>query len=150
MKTSQHLYLLLCFRKWMKKPLRKSNFLTSSLKTPVVLAESLGFFVTVSLMFLFLHVFISSDVFGCFHCWLYLSISLFLHCCCYCECYGFERAFFTLRSFFSYTSSCFYQGFPGAGSSALKVAGSPTEVRKTDPAHLFVWITQYSAKGISR
>ena len=84
----------------MKKPLRKSNFLTSSLKTPVVLAESLGFFVTVSLMFLFLHVFISSDVFGCFHCWLYLSISLFLHCCCYCECYGFERAFFTLRSFF--------------------------------------------------
>ena len=50
----------------MKKPLRKSNFLTSSLKTPVVLGESLGFFITVSLMFLFLHVFISSDVLGVF------------------------------------------------------------------------------------
>ena len=30
----------------------------------------------------------------------------------YRECYGFERAFFTLRRFLPYTPSCFFQGFP--------------------------------------
>ena len=34
--------------------------------------------------------------------------------------------------------------------SSLMVAGPLTEVRNTDPVHLFVWITQCSAKGISR
>ena len=73
----------------------------------------------------------------------------------YCECYGFGRAFFysqaifTLHSFLTFGSTCFYQGFLGAGSSTLKIAGPPTEVRNTDPAHLFIWITQCSAKGIS-
>ena len=76
------------------------------------------FFITVSLdvfisscflffMFSFLYVFISSDLFGCFHCWLHMFTSLFPQCfftiysllCCYCECYGFEREGFTLRSF---------------------------------------------------
>ena len=37
-----------------------------------------------------------------------------------------------------------------AGSFFLKVAGPPTEVQNTDPTHLFVWSTQYSAKGINR
>ena len=69
----------------------------------------------------------------------------------YCECYGFGRAFFysqaifTLHFFLTFGSTCFYQGFLGAGSSTLKIAG----VRNTDPAHLFIWITQCSAKGIS-
>ena len=84
-------------------------------------------------MFFLLDVFISS----CFHFfrrfWVFSLLvafvhftvsSLFLYCCCYCECYGFEKAFFTLRCFFNLTLlSCFYQGFPGASSSALKVAG---------------------------
>ena len=49
-------------------------------------------------------------VFGCFHCWLHLLTSLFtsLHftiVMLYRECYGFERAFFTLRRFLPYTPS---------------------------------------------
>ena len=58
----------------MKKPLLKSNFLTSGLKTPVVLGESLGFFIAVSL-----DVFISS----CFHFfrrfWVFLLLIAFVH-----------------------------------------------------------------------
>ena len=38
----------------------------------------------------------------------------------------------------------------GVGSSSLKVAGPPNEVRNTVPVHLFVWITQCSAKDINR
>ena len=82
-------------------------------------------------------------IFGCFHCQLHLFTSVFtsLHfivVLLYRECYGFERAFFTqaLFTFYSFgstlvapTTDCtnlvFYQGFPGAGSSALKVAAEP-------------------------
>ena len=65
------------------------------------------------------------------------------------------RAFFTLSCFLLYTPSqylvqpAFIKASLGAGSSSLKVAGPPIEVWNTDPAHLFVWITQCSAKGIS-
>ena len=58
--------------------------------------------------------------------------------------YGFEKAFFTLKRFLSYAPSryfaqhAFIKASLGAGSSALKVAGPLTEVRNTDPAHLFV------------
>ena len=41
---------------------------------------------------------------------------------CYRECYGFERAFFTLRHFLFYTFSCFFQGFPGSRQFNLKVS----------------------------
>ena len=41
----------------------------------------------------------------------------------YCECYGFESAFFTHILFLLYTPSCCFQGLPGAGSSPSKVAG---------------------------
>ena len=82
--------------------------------------------------------------------------SLFLHClsgtlflCCYRKCYGYKRTFFTLRRFLPYFLSWFYQGFPGASSSALKVAGLSTEVWNTDLARLFLWIIEYSAKGIT-
>ena len=53
-------------------------------------------------------------------------------------------AFFTLHSFPTFGTTCLYQVFPRAGSSALKVAGFSTDVRNTDPVHLFVWITQCS------
>ena len=72
------------------------------------------------------------------------------------ECYRFERAFLILRRFLPYTPSrhlaqpSFIKAFLGAGSSSLKVPGPPTNVRNTHPAHLFVWITQCSPKGISR
>ena len=61
----------------------------------------------------------------------------------YHECYGFERAFFRFQAFFTLLSfpisdtTCIYQGFLGAGSFALKVVGPPTDVKNTDPAHLF-------------
>ena len=67
-----------------------------------------------------------------------------LHLPHYLKCYGFERAFFTLRRFLSYTPSrhlaqtVFIKAFLVAGSSSLKSVGLPTEVRITDPAHLFV------------
>ena len=50
-----------------------------------------------------------------------------------------ESVFYS-QVFFTLTPSCFYQGFPGAGSSALKMAG----LRNIDPAYLFVWVTQGS------
>ena len=66
----------------------------------------------------------------------------------YRNCYGFKRPCFilklfsTLLSFPTLDTTCFYQGFLGASSSSLLVAWPPTEVWNTDPAHLFVWITQ--------
>ena len=56
----------------------------------------------------------------------------------------YSDAFFTLHSFLTFGTTCLYQVFPRADSSALKVAGFPTDVRNTDPVHLFVWITQCS------
>ena len=66
-----------------------------------VILHSLHFF-----MFSFRHVFIFSSFlsFTCFYYWLLL--------CCYRECYGSERTFFTLRRFLPYTPLCFCQGFP--------------------------------------
>ena len=81
----------------------------------------------------------------------YFSFVLLLHC----KCYGFERAFFTVRRFLPYTPSqhlaqpAFIKASLGVGSSSLKVARPPTEVWNTDLANLYVWITQCSAKGIN-
>ena len=81
----------------------------------------------------------------------------------YRECYEFEEVFFfllsgvfyftplphicrstasatDLREFFLLSSIFYLTVLPG--SSSLKVAGPPTEVRNTDLGHLFVWITQ--------
>ena len=87
-------------------------------------------------------------------------VALFCQLLCFCavvprmlriwESFFYSKAFFTLHSFRTFGTTCFYQGIPGAGNSAMNIAGLPTEVRKTDPAHLFVWITQCSAKGICR
>ena len=80
-------------------------------KTPALsLGESLSVFHF--FIFSFFHVFISSDVFGCFHCWLYLFTSL--HCllgtwflCCYCCTTSATdlRPFLTLRRFLPCTPS---------------------------------------------
>ena len=56
-------------------------------------------------MLLFLHVFISSDVFGCFHCWLHFFTWLFLHClsgtsflcCCIASATDLRERFFSLK-----------------------------------------------------
>ena len=39
----------------------------------------------------------------------------------YPECYGFERALFTLRRFLPYTPSCQFQGLPGSDSLTLRL-----------------------------
>ena len=63
----------------------------------------------------------------------------------YCQCYGFEWAFFTHRWFLPYAPSptfltqlALIKASLGAGSSSLKFAGLHTDPRNTDPAHLFV------------
>ena len=59
----------------------------------------------------------------------------------YRECYGFEWAFFTLRSFTDiFDSTCNYQGFPGARQFFLEVSrASYWYPRNTDPAYRFLW-----------
>ena len=60
----------------------------------------------------------------------------------YGECYDFEWAFFTLRSFIDiFDSTCVYQGLPGRRQFFLKFAGLRTDPRNTNPAYLFVWFT---------
>ena len=84
-----------------------------------------------------------------------LSGTSFL-CCCTASAMDLKGLFFPLSRFLPYTSTRnlaqpdFFKASLGAGSSSLKVTEPPTEVRNTDLAYLFVWITQCSAKGISR
>ena len=59
----------------------------------------------------------------------------------------YSQVFFVLYSFPTFGITCFYPGLPGSGSSALKIAGPPTEVPNTKLAHLIVLVTQCSAKG---
>ena len=85
----------------------------------------------------------------------FLSYTSSPHLLQYWGCYGSDRAFFILRCFLPYTrlqhlaQSAFIKASLGAGSSSLKVTGSPTEVQNTDPIHLLVYITQCSVKIIS-
>ena len=86
---------------------------------------------------------------GCFHFSPFSGIFVLL----YRECYGFGRAFFTLRRFLPYTPShhlaqpAFIKASLGAGSSSLKVA----RPRNTDPTlPICLLESQSSAKGISR
>ena len=101
----------------------------------------------------FLFVFISSR----FHLFSFLFLFHFTFFC-----FRFFRCFFTvcvvttnatdlgerftIRHFLPYTSSCFltfgticfYQGFPEADSSSLKIAGPSIQVRNTDLVYLLV------------
>ena len=49
---------------------------------------------------------------------------------------GFERAFFTLKPFLPYISSCCFQDLPGTGSSPSKVAGLHADHRNIALARL--------------
>ena len=72
----------------------------------------------------------------------------------YRKCYGFERAFFTLKRFLPYTRSthlvhalpqpAFIKVSLETNSSPLKTTGLTTVVWNTDPTHMFVRITQCS------
>ena len=66
----------------------------------------------------------------------------------YCECYGFESAFFTHWHFLLYTPSCCFQGLPGAGSSPWKVAGLHADHQNIALAWLLFWITAINKRGI--
>ena len=128
---------LRCFHCWL-------HFLTSPLFVQVFL----------------LHHWFNDCFFECFHFTNFLYhdgffARHFVFVLLYRECYGcqsffYSQAFFTLYFFSTFGTTCFYEVFPGASSSTLKVvAGPPTGVRNTDLPHLFVWITQCLAKGIS-
>ena len=86
--------------------------------------------------------------------WLFF-VRYFVFVLLYSECYGSERAFFYSQAFFTlhcvpkFGTTCFYQGFPGAGNSAFKVAGPSTDVRNTDRVQLFVWVTLFSKRYLS-
>ena len=56
------------------------------------------------------------------------------HPTCYRECYGFERAFFTLRHFLPCTPSCCFQGFPGSRQFILKVSRASCWSSKHSPS----------------
>ena len=110
---------------------KKSSFFKRNLRVSYFFLFS---FLLVFISFRF-HFFSFSFLFV-FVFFLLSFLQKFLHCLCfYHKCYGFDRALFILSRFLAYTLSCSYQDFPGAGMSALKVAGVPTEVRNTDPAH---------------
>ena len=70
------------------------------------------------------------------------------HLVIYRECYGFERALLTVRWFLRYTLSCWFPGFPGAGSLTLNLAGLHADFWNIAPSQLFVWITTILKRGI--
>ena len=51
----------------------------------------------------------------------------------YCECYGFERAFFTLVRFLHYTPSSIFQSFPGSQKFNLNVSRASCWSSKHSP-----------------
>ena len=59
----------------------------------------------------------------------------------YRECYGFEKALFTLRRFLPYTPSCCFQDLPGALSSPSRVAGLHAGHRNIALVRLLCWMT---------
>ena len=63
------------------------------------------------------------------------------HLLIYRECYGFGRAFFTLRCFLPCTPSCFLKGFPGDDNSTSKSAGFRDDLQIIALVRLFVWKT---------
>ena len=137
------------FRKW--------NFFTSCCKNSsfVFRRRRKGFW--------FLLVFVSSDVFIIDSTIIIIICSLhsfFFVCQVLCFCVVTASAtdmqerflisgVFYLTPLLTFDTTFFHQGFIGVGSSALNVAGLPTEVQITDLAHLFVWMTQCLANVIT-
>ena len=121
-------------------------------------SPTIGFFITDS-SDVFISPLILLLLFVCFHFTNFFYRDCFLSGTSFLSCFAASAT--DLESFlYSQTflptplptsgTTCFYQDFPGASSSALKVAGPLTEVWNTDPTHLFVWVTLCSAKSISR
>ena len=67
---------------------------------------------------------------------------------CYCECYGFEKEFFTFSCFLPYIPSCCPQGLSGAGSLPSKVAGLHADRQNIAPAQLLLRMTAIHKRGI--
>ena len=65
----------------------------------------------------------------------------------YHECYGFERAFFTLRRFLPNTFFCFLR-LPWGRQFNLKLTGLHADPQNIVPAQLFVWITTIQKRFI--
>ena len=68
------------------------------------------------------------------------------HLVIYRECYGFERAFFTLRCFLPCTPSCYFQDLSGAGSLTLRLAG--LLIFETYPRPSYLFQSQQSRKWV--
>ena len=86
-------------------------------------------------------------VFWCHHVTYRMLCHVSGHLVIYCECYGFKRAFFTLRHFLSCTPSWCFHGFPRAGSSTSKLAGLHT-IFKTWPGPDYLFKSQQSTKEV--
>ena len=122
-----------------------------------------GFFISISFcffLFSFVFVFVSFYffIFPFSFLWMFLLLIvfffslLFFYCFrCYRQCNGYLRGRFLLSGVFylrllpEIWHNLLLSRLSCGRSSALKVTGLPTEVRNTDPSHLFVWITQCSA-----
>ena len=98
--------------------------------------------------------------FECFHFFEFWSLQMFsgvsivhyifsLHCfftvAVTTRAAGLRECFLLLGVFYLTLLSCFYQGLPAVGSSALKVAVVPAKAKNTGQADRFIWITHCSA-----
>ena len=149
-------FVFLCFRKQMKKLLIFQEMKLFKLKNSCFFRRTLRVFhhcffgCLHFLMFSFLQMFSGVFIVDCIYLLHYSSLLLLLpRLLRIWKSVFYSDVVFTLHLFSTFGTTCFYQGFPGADGSALKVTGVPTEVRNTDSTHLFVWIGQCSAKGIT-
>ena len=86
------------------------------------------------LLFSLLVIFVSFCF--CFFSFSFLKMILLLIVFSYVHCFFLHML---LHFFLIFDTTRFYQGFPLASISALKVAGLPKEVQNTEPTRLLVW-----------
>ena len=120
------------------------------------ISSTLGIFITVS-SGVFISPLTLTIVFGCFHFTNFLYhdyffVTYFTLCCCTAGATDLKELFLLPGVFYltllpdiwhngMLHQPAFIKASLRAGSSSLNVAGPPTEVQNTDPAHLLVWIT---------
>ena len=108
-------------------------FSTSSLTVPWTIARFLHSFCTFSPA----HRRVIHDTFIFNHFVIFLPLALRFWVGIF-----YPQAFFTLPYFSTFLAQpAFIKTSLGAGSYSLKFAGFHTDPQKTDPAHLFVWLT---------
>ena len=66
----------------------------------------------------------------------------------YRECYGLERAFFTIKRFLPCTPSCWFWGFPETDSPTSKLAGLHADHQNIVLAQLLGQMTAIHKRGI--